>query len=220
MGKKVMKKMVAMMVAAVMIMVSGLAVFAADPSSPAPTPPDSAKKDPTQVSFVDTHATYKSKSMKVYWAASENADYYIVYLNGVAATGKITGTSANLTGLTDRAQYDVTVVGYSNDGKAGTASVAQNLTMTKRWIKDTKIKKIKKGKKKATITWKKVKGATGYQILYSKDGKTWKSKFIKGGKKTKATIKKLKKGKWQFRVRPVKGNYLGIHSKTKTAKIK
>ena len=207
MGNKLMRKMVAVFVAAAMILTSGIGVFAA--GSPAVG----------QVSneSVESYADYSSRTMTVTCATVANANKYDVYLNGVLA-GTSTTPAVSLAGLTAGATYDIVVVASNSSSQS--TSVVINKTTSKRWFKTMKIKKVKKGKKKATVTWKKVKGATGYQIAYSKDGKTWKYKFIKGGKKTKATIKKLSKGKWYFKVRPVKGNYLGILSGTKSCKVK
>ena len=54
----------------------------------------------------------------------------------------------------------------------------------------TKIKSIKKGHRRLTIKWKKVKGAIGYKVRYSryKSMKYYKTKFVRS---TKTTIKNL-----------------------------
>ena len=70
-----------------------------------------------------------------------------------------------------------------------------------------KIAKIKPGKKLIKLTWKKVSGVSGYQIQYSlkKNMKKSKKKTVKGAKKTKVTIKKLKsKKKYYVRIRTYK----------------
>lgn len=60
------------------------------------------------------------------------------------------------------------------------------------------------GKKKATVSWSQVSKASGYQVSCKVNGKT-KTVQIKGGKKTRATIKKLKsKKKCAVRVRAYK----------------
>ena len=94
-------------------------------------------------------------------------------------------------------------------------------------MKNATVKKVKAGKKKATVTWKKVKGATGYQIRYSYSKSMSGAKYmtVKGGSKTKATIKKLKKGKRVYvQVRPIKAykghTYIGILGSKKSAKVK
>lgn len=208
MGKKILKKMVVFAVAAALVISSGAGVFAASSS------------EVGAVKSVNSDIQYTKKTVTVTWTKVANASAYNVYKNG-KFVAKVTGTSYTLKGFKDGQTFTLAIAPIAKDGKTvGKRTVVKGKTLTMRWMKNIKIKKAKKGKKKATITWKKVKGATGYQILYSKDGKTWKTKFVKGGKKTKATIKKLSKGKWYFKVRAVKGNYLGGYSKTKTAKVK
>ena len=54
-----------------------------------------------------------------------------------------------------------------------------------------------------TITFKKNKNATGYQVQYAKNNKFAKAKSKKV-KTNKVTIKKLKKGKYFIRIRAFK----------------
>ena len=64
--------------------------------------------------------------------------------------------------------------------------------------------KARAGKKRtATLTWKKVKGASGYQIRYSlkKNMKSSKRVTVKKGKTLKKVIKKLRKKKYYFQIR-------------------
>ena len=85
--------------------------------------------------------------------------------------------------------------------------------------------KVTSKKKKATVSFKKTKGATAYQIQYKlKSAKKW-STLAKASKKVKVTSKKLKKGKkYTFRVRTIsKVNGKTVYGKkwaTKTVKIK
>lgn len=87
----------------------------------------------------------------------------------------------------------------------------------------TKIKKAQAGKKKLTLTLKKVKGGVKYQIRYRKAGsKKW---TVKSSGSVKVTLKKLAKGKKytvQARAyRKVKGNiYSGAWSGAAKAKVK
>ena len=208
MGNKFMRKMVATFVALALVFTSGIGVFAASSS------------EVGKVSSINTVEKVSSKSVAISWPAVSNASAYVVYKNG-KQVAKVNGTSFTLTGLKAGETYTLSVAAVAKDGKTiGTATSVTGKTASSRWMKSMKFKKIKKGKKKATITWKKVKGATAYQIAYSKDGKTWKYKWVKGGKKTKAVIKKLSKGTWKFKVRAVKGSYLGEFSKVKKVKIK
>jgi hypothetical protein len=87
-----------------------------------------------------------------------------------------------------------------------------------------KITKKKGGKKKATLKWKKVAGAKEYQVYKStkKNGKFKKAATVK---KTKATVKKLKKGKtYYFKVRALAKNsgkvVKGAFSKTVKVKVR
>ena len=91
----------------------------------------------------------------------------------------------------------------------------------------SKIKKITTKKKKANITWKEIKEASGYEIYISnkKNGKYSKIKKISKRETTKYTKAKLKKGKtYYFKIRTYKkiGNkkYYSKYSKVYKIKIK
>lgn len=88
--------------------------------------------------------------------------------------------------------------------------------------------KVKAGKKKMTVKWKKVSDVTGYEIRYSTDKnfkKNVKTKKVTTYKKKGVTIKKLKKNKkYYVQVRTYKKvngkTYRGKWSAKKSAKIK
>ncbi len=88
-----------------------------------------------------------------------------------------------------------------------------------------KLTSAKNGKgKKLTVKWKKVTGAKGYQLQYAMNKKFKKKKSVQT-KKTKYTIKKLKKKKtYYIRVRAYKMNgkkkVYGKWSTVKKVKIK
>ncbi len=95
---------------------------------------------------------------------------------------------------------------------------------------DTQLKapslRVKIKKKKAVLSWKKISGAKGYQIWYSKNKKFKKAKKIniKKKSKTKKVIKGLKKGKtYYFRIRAYKKSngkkVYGSFSKAKKKKV-
>ena len=68
----------------------------------------------------------------------------------------------------------------------------------------TSILKLKAGKKRASLKWRKVADASGYEVQYSlkKNFKAKKTVRIKDAQVTSRTIKKLKKGKvYYFRIR-------------------
>lgn len=90
--------------------------------------------------------------------------------------------------------------------------------------KPTKISAKNNKKKSVTLSWKKVKGATGYQIQYAANTAFAKKK-LKSTKKTKLVINQLKKKKtYSFRVRAYvldnKKKIYGKWSAVKTIRIK
>ena len=96
----------------------------------------------------------------------------------------------------------------------------------KKKVKKTAIKKLTAKKNAAQITWKKVKGVTGYQLQYStkKNFKKSKKLLIKNAKQKKAVIKKLASGKkYYFRIRAFKkdgSRHFSKWSAVKNVKIK
>lgn len=61
--------------------------------------------------------------------------------------------------------------------------------------------KAKSKKRRVTISWSKIQGAEGYNVYYRKGGSK-KFKLIKSVRKAKLITGKLKKGKYQFMIRP------------------
>ncbi|MBQ7129177.1 MAG: family 16 glycosylhydrolase [Clostridia bacterium] len=94
-----------------------------------------------------------------------------------------------------------------------TKKAVKKLTLSKPAIK------VKAGKKKFTVSWKKVKNAKKYKVYYKlKSAKKWKTVTLKG---TKKTIKKLKKGKkYSVKVIAINGKVKSKFSKVKTVKVK
>ena len=87
--------------------------------------------------------------------------------------------------------------------------------------------KLKAGKKKVTVNYKKVSGATSYKVTYSTSKKFKKAKTVtvKSGKTVKKTISKLKSKKTYYvkvcAVKRVSGkNYTGKWSAVKKVKVK
>ena len=87
--------------------------------------------------------------------------------------------------------------------------------------------KLKAGKKKVTVTYKKVSGATSYKVTYSTSKKFKKAKTVTvtSGKTVKKTISKLKSKKTYYvkvcAVKKVKGkNFTGKWSGVKSVKVK
>lgn len=146
--------------------------------------------------------------------------YYVI------PTGKGTyeGWSGTTTGPINGDISVVTVTAKKAEEAAPTETKPAAAAKVKAPKKVT-IKSAKAGKKKITLTWKKVAKASGYTIKYQKKGaKKWKTITIKKGKTTKKVIKKLKKGTYKIKIRAyIKKSgktYPGKWSKTKTVKVK
>ena len=138
--------------------------------------------------------------------------------------------SLQYSGITLRNGVDYTIT-YKNNTKIGKATIVikgmgnfkDSDTLKFKIVPGkVKIKKVKGTKRRIKIKYKKVKGAGGYQIVYSKK-KNFKGKKIKKTKKTSYTIKrKGKRKKYYIKVRAykkVKGKYYyGKFSKKKKVK--
>lgn len=174
------------------------------------------------LSITNGKTSYKSSNKKVATVSSKGK----VTIKGVGKT-TITATSLPTSWRTTYDDGDYTE--YSHD--AGKASYT--LTVNP---KGTSVKKLAKGKKSFTVTWKalsktNLKKITGYQVRYSTSkkftAKTTKTKTIKAsskaGKKRSLKVTKLKgKKKYYVQVRTYtkvgKAKYYSAWSKTKTVK--
>lgn len=98
--------------------------------------------------------------------------------------------------------------------------VIKTETIAQLKLKAPKVKYVG-GKKKITVKYTAVAGATGFQVKY-KVGKKWKTKTYNTAKSANKVIKKLKKGKTQVQVRAmVKSGSLKAYSAwTKLKKVK
>ena len=79
--------------------------------------------------------------------------------------------------------------------------------------------------KKATVTWKKISGAAGYQVTYGTKKSLKKAKTVTvNASKSKAVIRKLKNKKYYVRVRAFKTyrgqTFYGSYSKVKKVTIR
>ena len=149
------------------------------------------------------------------------------------AKGKITYKTGNKKVATVNSKGKVTVKGTGKATITVTAKATSTYSKCVKKItvygvpKKPEMKKLTAGKKKFTIQWKKDKKADGYQVQYSTDKKFKKNvKSVNVSKKnTKATVKKLKKGKtYRVRIRSYKKingkKYYSGWGKVKSVKVK
>ena len=107
------------------------------------------------------------------------------------------------------------------------ATTAANKTTTKKVTVKKQTAKVKAGKKKVTVTWKKDKNVSGYQIKIAtkKNFKGAKTYTVKSYKTYKKVIKKLKSNKkYYVKVRAYKtvgkSKVYGAYSATRSCKVK
>ncbi len=187
------------------------------------------KKLNIKASSIRTTAKTKKKTMIVKWKKVKGAtNYRIAYKEAKAKKWKYKWsngkTKVTLTKLKKNGLYDFKLQAVK---KEGTTLTKSNWSRTNYRFFAKTTQKVKKGKKKAVVTVKKVKGASGYEVVYSlkKSMKPETVKAFKGGKKVKLTLKKLKSKKtYYIQSRPYrtyKGHkYIGVLSSTKRIKIK
>lgn len=175
-------------------------------------------------------ATQTTSSIKATWKAVTGASGYKVTLytsSGKAVkTVYTTKTSAEFTKLSKGTTYKVRVTAYKTiDGKKASSSVYTQLTTATK--PGTPTLKATAGSKKASLSWNKQTGATGYVVYMStsKTGKYTKIATVKGNSKVSYTKTGLTRGKTMyFKVaayKTVDGKTItGSFSAVKSAKIK
>lgn len=175
-------------------------------------------------------ATQTATSIKASWKAVTGTSGYKVILytakNKTVKTVYTTKTTASFTKLSKGTTYKVKVYAYKTiDGKKVYASSSALITTTT--APGAPTLKATAGKKKATLSWNKQTGASGY-VLYmatSKNGKYSKIATLKGNSKVSFTKTGLSKGKTcYFKVKAYKTldgkTVYGDYSAVKSAKIK
>lgn len=171
-------------------------------------------------------ATQSTSAIKLSWKKVTGATGYRVYQYN-SSTGKykalktLTGTSYTVKNLKTGTTYKFAVKAYTkDDGETLWAISSKTITTATKPVTPTI--KITAGSKKATLSWSKVTGATGYVIYmqntsgdYEKIGSTTKISYTK---------KSLKKGKtYKFRVKAYKkvgSTYIYSGYKTYSVKVK
>lgn len=166
------------------------------------------------------------------WNECKGASGYEIYKNnGSKYTLIKTITSADVTsykdtGLTTKKKYQYKIRTLAADGEGGTlAGAYAEASATP--IPNTPVVTLTAGTKKATVKWKKIDGANGYQVYRStKQSSGFKLvKTIKKGSTVSFTNKKLKKGTtYYFKVRAyrtVSGKKVySSYSAVKSVKVK
>ena len=143
-------------------------------------------------------ATYKKAyGAKAFTVKVIGAEGTVTYKSSAAKVAKVDKKGKVTIKNTGRAVITASVA-ESKNYKAGKVEIVIEVSPKKAAIKTLASKKTKQ----LTVTWKKDKKATGYEISYSTSKKFKKSQtkkvLVKKNKTTKTTIKKLKKGKTYY----------------------
>ena len=170
------------------------------------------------------------KSTAVTWNKLDEAAGYEVAIVEKGKYKKLGTTKSfkfSLKKLSVKKSYKIAVRAYGKDSDGKVYYGAYEVTTVAPGVGRVKIKKLKVGKKKITITWKKIKGISGYEVYMSTNKNKGFKKIatIKKAKKVKFTKKKLKsKKKYYFQVRAFKKvgkkKIYGAFSKVKSKKVK
>ena len=175
-------------------------------------------------------AAQSTTAIKATWKAVPGATGYYVTLynakNKAIKTVDTTKTTYTFSKLTAGTVYKIRVTAYKTiDGKKVLSSVYTLLTTATK--PGTPTLKVTAGSKKATLSWNKQTGATGYVVYMatSKNGKYTKIATLKGNTKVSYIKTGLTKGKtYYFKVAAYETiggkNIYGSFSSVKYAKIK
>ena len=169
---------------------------------------------------------YSKNLMRASWSKVKGAaSYKLRYRKAGSSkwkTKNVKGTSAAVKGMKKGSAYQFKVAAVFSDGSIGKYSSVKSSLFSK-----TSGVKAKARKASAKVSWKKTKGAGGYEILVSSKKNMSKAKTVrvKGGKKTSRVIKGLKSGKrYYIAVRPYKKKggkvYKGIRSSIRKVRIR
>lgn len=173
-------------------------------------------------------ASQSTSAIKLSWSKVEGATGYKVYLydtktkkyKALGKTAKLSGTIKKLKAGTS---YKFAIKAYTktDSGTVWSSTYTTITTATKTAVPTVTVKA---GSQKASLSWKKVSGATGY-VVYMSEKKDSGYKKLGSTQKLSCTIKNLKKGKtYYFRVRTYKkvdGKYIySTACKYKAVKIK
>lgn len=170
-----------------------------------------------------------ASSLKFSWKKAAGVRYRLVLYKGKKAVSTVytANSSYSRKKLNAATVYTLKITPYVEAN--GTKLYASSDTSLKAATSPAKVKLLsvkKKGSAKATITWKKVAGADGYEIsMRTGNGSYKKIKTITKGKTVSFVRSGLKKGKsYSFRIRAYKKagskKSYGSYSSIKTLKMK
>lgn len=147
----------------------------------------------------------KASWRKVSGAAGYEVLQYNSSTKKYSRVALVKGTSYTKSGLKTGTKYSFRVRAYKTaDGKTIYSPYSKTVSAKPVLAKVRKVNAKNKIKRSATITWKRVEGASGYKVYRAtkKNGKYKAVKTIKRGKTVKFTNKKLKKEKkYYYKVR-------------------
>ncbi len=175
-------------------------------------------------------AVSAAKNVKLSWNSVSGAAGYEIYQYDnakkaweIKAALDAAAVSYTVEGLTPAEEYRFAIRAFVKPEGRGTVYSKTYVSLDTATTPKAVNFKVSAGKKKATVKWNKVKGATGYTVYYKTKAKgSWKK--LKNLKKTSYTKTKLKSGKiYYFTVKAYKKyngqTYTGSF-RTKKVKIK
>lgn len=176
--------------------------------------------------MVSVSAKGSANSVTVQWDPVFGAEGYAVYDMANNLLVKTPATSFKQSNLDALTTYSYRVVPYMTSDGATYYGGSSGVVSAKTSIQKPAVT-LKAGKKKATVSWKKIKGVTGY-VVYRSTKKTKgykKVKTIKGESTVKYINKKLTgKKKYYYKVRAYKrvngSNVYSKYSSPKSVKAK
>lgn len=144
-----------------------------------------------------------ASSVKLSWKKLSGATEYVVYKSKDGKTwtkvGSTPNTSCTVKSLSSGTTWKFKVVGYSSKIKtyADDSAVVSLKTLVG---KVSGVKATARKRTSVSLSWTKAAGATGYQVYYSKDGKTWtKAATVKTNSCTVSGL--TRNTNYQFKVR-------------------
>lgn len=170
-----------------------------------------AKKNVGKTTINKDKVSQTKDSITVYWDEADGADGYKVYVYNTSTKkwdekGSTTKKSYKITKLKAGTSYKIKVRGYALiDEDIFYGAYSDELSAVT--APATPKAKVTAGKKKATIKWGKISGASGYEVrMATKKNGTYKNiKTITKGSTVSFTKTKLTKGKtYYFKVRAYK----------------